>query len=364
MPQPISRNDWTVGKVPLERPDDEVVAGAEPEVVGLELGRARSKYSTRNPSLPVARSGANAREPARSTGRCPHRRRPRHRRSGRSRTRGRPSPAAAARPDGRWNVIWADANVNPSRAYRLMTGRLWPEMVVSTEVAPSSRWRGAAGPPDARAHAPALPLGRDRGEVPVHARVRRELDDEEPTSSPSSSALSTVWRFDAKLVRTHVAYRRRLSSGSRRSSSRKRPVVKAEYAIASIAGESAVGRLARPRSHGAAGRSRRTESTAGRRPSRRSGTRLLEGHRLAQPGVVEPARDQPHGMLGAPALEGVEGLGRVGALGELDPIDLRDRKPEDLRVPRHERALDDGAGSLEPRSAFEAHSSSVTSRTR
>ena len=64
--------------------------------------------------------------------------------------------------------------------------------------------------------------------------------------------------------------------------------------------------------------------------------------------MIEPARDQAHRMIGAPGVEALQRLGRVGVLGELDPTDLRDREPEDLRVPRHERALEDGAGSLEP----------------
>ena len=58
--------------------------------------------------------------------------------------------------------------------------------------------------------------------------------------------MRTVWRSDAKLVRTHVAYLRWLSSGSRRSSSRYRPVVKAEDAIASIPATSASVACAEP----------------------------------------------------------------------------------------------------------------------
>ena len=72
----------------------------------------------------------------------------------------------------------------------------------------------------------------------------------------------------------------------------------------------------------------------------------LEGHRLPKPTVVQPARDEAHRVLGAPAIEAVQRLCRVGTLGELDPVDLRHREPEDLRVPRHERALEDGATEL------------------
>ena len=137
-----------------------------------------SKYSTRKPALSVARLGANARKPSMSGGRFPQ-----SAQTQASSHRAEPHAGqtfTGPRPASRWNVIWADANEKPSRAYRLMIGRLWPEIVVSTDVAPSARWRRSSRLPDARADALALRLGRDRGEVPVHARVGATLDDEEP----------------------------------------------------------------------------------------------------------------------------------------------------------------------------------------
>ena len=88
--------------------------------------------------------------------------------------------------------------------------------------------------PDARADALALRLGRDRGEVPVHARVGATLHDEEADELTVELRLEHRLAVRRELVRTHVAYLRWLRSGSRRSSSRNRPVVKAEDAMASM----------------------------------------------------------------------------------------------------------------------------------
>ena len=75
---------------------------------------------------------------------------------------------------------------------------------------------------------------------------------------------------------------------------------------------------------------------------------IFEGPGLMQPIVVEPTRDQANVMPGAPPLEVLEQAGCRRAATQVELVDLGDREPEDLRVPRHEGDVQGRPVSLEP----------------
>ena len=176
VPQPISRNDRTSGKYRWSAQTMRSFR-ARNQKLSASSRASSSKYSTRKPAFSMARLGANASEavderravaavragpgvvaPAGAArGADLHRSRvpqPVERHLGRRER----EPQPRVQVDDR-QVVAGDRRLDGRRALR--------------SVAQQRR------SPDARADALALPPGRDRGQVPVHARVGTALDDEE-----------------------------------------------------------------------------------------------------------------------------------------------------------------------------------------